>query len=447
MLRPIQPERKANRKAVPYLRTALPGPKAAAMIAADEKVSSPSYTRMYPLAVAKGTGAVIEDVDGNRFLDFTAGIAVCATGHCHPRVVKAIRKQSARLLHMSGTDFYYGPQVELATMLASIAPGGSPKRVFFANSGTEAIEAGIKLARWHTKRQNIVAFFGSFHGRTMGSLSLTASKAIQRKGFGNLVPGVSHIDYPNPYRGVSVDETFRQLDKLFSRTVSPDEVAAMVVEPIQGEGGYVVPPEDFLPRLKSLAERHGIMLVVDEVQSGFGRTGKMFACEHVDIEPDILCLAKGIASGMPLGAMVARADIMTWPPGAHASTFGGNPVACAAALETIGMIREGLADQAARLGELLQTQLQKLATRHALIGDIRGRGLMIGVELVADRTTKEPARQACYDTIDACFRRGLLLLPCGQSTLRFCPPLVITADHVATAIEILDEALAEVAVR
>ncbi len=445
MLRPKRTESAMKPDIVPYLRTAIPGPKATAMIAADEQVSSPSYTRMYPLAVARGYGAVIEDVDGNRFLDFTAGIAVCATGHCHPRVVKAIQRQAGKLLHMSGTDFYYGPQVELAQALARIAPGPCPKRVFFANSGTEAIEAGIKLARWHTKRQNVIAFFGSFHGRTMGSLSLTASKAVQRRGFGNLLPGVAHVDYPNPYREISVDETFRQLDRLFLRTMSPEEVAAIVVEPIQGEGGYLVPPLDFLPRLKEFAVGHGIMLVADEVQSGFGRTGRMFACEHEGVEPDILCLAKGIASGMPLGAMIARADVMDWPPGSHASTFGGNPVACVAALETIGLIQDELAANAADVGSLLQEGLQALAQRHAVIGEVRGRGLMIGAELVTSRETKEPAKQTCFDVIDACFRRGLLLLPCGQSTLRFCPPLVITREHVTTALKILDEALTEIA--
>jgi 4-aminobutyrate aminotransferase len=444
MLRPTRPNSAKNLDQVPLLRTAVPGPKAAAMIAADEQVSSPSYTRMYPLAVARGDGAVIEDVDGNRFLDFTAGIAVCASGHCHPRVVRAIRRQAGKLLHMSGTDFYYGPQVELAQTLAKIAPGPSPKRVFFANSGTEAIEAGIKLARWHTKRQNVIAFFGGFHGRTMGSLSLTASKAVQRRGFGNLLPGVAHVDYPNAYRGISVDETFRQLDRLFLRTLSPEEVAAIVVEPIQGEGGYLVPPDDFLPRLKEFASKHAIMLMVDEVQSGFGRTGRMFACDWLGIEPDILCLAKGIASGMPLGAMIARAEVMNWPPGAHASTFGGNPVACAAALETIGLIQEELAANAGDTGELLRSGLEALAQRHAIVGEVRGRGLMIGVELVTDRQAKEPAKQMCSDVIQACFRRGLLLLPCGQSTLRFCPPLVITREHVETCLRILDEALAEV---
>lgn len=445
MLRPKRTKPAMKPNVVPYLRTAIPGPKATAMIAADEQVSSPSYTRMYPLAVARGSGAVIEDVDGNRFLDFTAGIAVCATGHCHPRVVKAIQRQAGELLHMSGTDFYYGPQVELAQALAKIAPGPSPKRVFFANSGTEAIEAGIKLARWHTKRQNVIAFFGSFHGRTMGSLSLTASKAVQRRGFGNLLPGVAHVDYPNPYRDISVDETFRQLDRLFLRTMSPEEVAAIVVEPIQGEGGYLVPPADFLPRLKEFASGHGIMLVADEVQSGFGRTGQMFACEHARVDPDILCLAKGIASGMPLGAMIARADVMDWPPGSHASTFGGNPVACVAALETIGLIQDELAGNATEVGALLREGLETLAQRHAVIGHVRGQGLMIGAELVANRETKEPAKQTCFDVIDACFRRGLLLLPCGQSTLRFCPPLVITREHVTTALRILDEALTEIA--
>lgn len=433
----------------PAIRTALPGPKAQAIIDRDERFSSPSYTRMYPLVVERGEGAMIEDVDGNRFLDFTAGIAVCATGHCHERVVAAIQSQAAKLLHMAGADFYNEPQADLTFELARIAPGPSPKRVFFTNSGTEAIEAAMKLARYHTKRTNFIAFFGGFHGRTFGSLSLTASKAIQRQHFAPLLPQVHHVDYPNPYRDGAdcVERTFQQLTKLFARVVSPDDVAAIAVEPIQGEGGYLVPPADFLPRLKALAQEHGILLVADEVQSGMGRTGQFWACDWNGVEPDILCTAKGIASGLPLGAIIAKADVMTWPPGSHANTFGGNPLACVAALETIKLLESGLIANAQTVGEYFQHKLRVLAEKYSVIGDVRGRGLMIGMELVRDRATKEPATALCHEFIQSCFQRGLLLLPCGQSTIRFCPPLVIDERDVDIAVEIVDEVLNELAHR
>ncbi|MEQ8791244.1 MAG: acetyl ornithine aminotransferase family protein [Pirellulaceae bacterium] len=431
---------------LPEIRTTLPGPRAKQMIAADERCTSPSYTRVYPLAVARGEGMMLEDVDGNRFLDFTAGIAVCSTGHCHPRLVEAIQKQAGRLLHMSSTDFYNQPQTDLAAKLAAITPGDEPKRVFFTNSGAEAVEAAMKLARYHTGRRRILAFTGAFHGRTMGALSLTASKAVQRRGFGPLVPDVSHVHYPNPYRGgeSAVDNTLRQIETLFRSTAPPEEFAAVFVEPIQGEGGYIVPPPDFHRRLRALTEEHGILYVADEVQAGMGRTGKMFALEHFGVTADIVCLAKGIASGMPLGAMVAREDVMDWPPGSHASTYGGNPVACAAALETIALLEESLAENAARQGVYLVEQLRQLQTRHALIGDVRGMGLMVGMELVRDRSRKMPAVEEKAALIQACFRRGLLLLGCGESTVRFCPPLIVEAGHIDTAIGILDDALAEV---
>jgi len=426
---------------VPHIATELPGPEARRVIESDEQVTSPSYTRAYPLVAARGRGAMIEDVDGNRFLDFTAGIAVCATGHCHPRVVEAITEQAQELLHMSGTDFYYVPQRDLARRLADLVPGESRQRVFFSNSGAEAVEAALKLARHHTRRRHLVGFFGGFHGRTMGALSMTASKAKQRGGFAPLVPEVSHVQYPNPYRGVTVDDTLAQIEELFRRTVPADEVAAILVEPIQGEGGYIVPPHDFLPRLKELAGRHGILLIADEVQSGMGRTGRMFAVDHVGVEPDIICLAKGIASGMPLGAIVARADVMDWPPGAHASTFGGNPVACAAALATVDLLEEGLTENAARVGRHLQKGLRDLASRYDAIGDVRGMGLMVGAEIVRDRESKEP-HAALRDTlVQQCFHRGLLLLGCGASTLRFCPPLVVDEEEANTAVSILDAAL------
>jgi 4-aminobutyrate aminotransferase len=430
---------------VPHLVTALPGPKAKALIASDEQFTSPSYTRVYPLAVQRGFGAVIEDVDGNRFLDFTAGIAVCSTGHCHPEVVAAIKRQADTLLHMSGTDFYYAPQGDLAKKLAEIAPGNFAKRVFLTNSGAEAVEAAFKLARFHTGRQHVIAFFGGFHGRTLGALSLTSSRAVQRTGFGPLVPGVTHVDFPNPSRGPTVADCLKQIDKVFRRVVAPDEVAAFFVEPIQGEGGYVVPPDDFHARLKALAEQHGICYVVDEVQAGMGRTGRMFAMEHWDVAPDIVCLAKGIASGLPLGAIVARADLMTWPPGSHGTTFGGNPVACVAALETIRLLEGGLIANAARAGGYLRSRLAELAGRSRLIGDVRGLGLMVGVELVRDAESKAPATAERNEVIAACFQKGLLLLGCGESTVRFCPPLIVAEPEIDTAVSIFAEALAQVA--
>lgn len=436
---------------VPDIRTALPGPLARKMIEGDEQFTSPSYTRAYPLAVARGEGAMIEDVDGNRFLDFTAGIAVCSTGHCHPRVVRAIHEQSEKLLHMSGTDFYYGPQGDLAKRLAELAPGSGPKRVFFTNSGAESVEAAFKLARYHTKRQHMIAFFGAFHGRTMGALSLTGSKVIQREGFAPLIPMVSHVDYPHCFRcdrrpadGGCCMAAIDEIENLLHRTVAPKDVAAIIVEPIQGEGGYLVPPPDFHRRLKALAEKHGILYIVDEVQAGMGRTGKMFAIEHWGVVPDIICLAKGIASGMPLGAIIAKAEIMDWKRGSHASTFGGNPVSCAAALETIALLEEELMANATKVGGYLVTQLKSLAARHRMIGEVRGLGLMVGAELVRDQKTKEPAMEEREAVIQACFRRGLLLLGCGTSTIRFCPPLVINEQDVDTAIGILDEALREV---
>jgi 4-aminobutyrate aminotransferase len=425
---------------VPWIRSDLPGPRASQLIATDEQYTSPSYTRVYPLAVERGYGAVIEDVDGNRFLDFTAGIAVCSTGHCHPRVVAAIQQQAGKLLHMSGTDFYYGPQGELAKKLAEIAPGDGAKRVFFTNSGAESVEAAFKLARYHTGRQHMIAFFGGFHGRTMGALSLTGSKVVQRRGFAPLIPMVSHVDYPNSYRDVGLD-SLQQLEDLFKRTVAPQEVAAIIVEPIQGEGGYIVPPPAFHRDLRALCDKHGILLVADEVQSGMGRTGKMFAMEHWGVVPDIVCLAKGIASGMPLGAIIARADLMDWGPGSHASTFGGNPVSCVAALETIKLLEEELIENARRAGGHLKQRLGELMAKHKLIGDVRGLGLMVGVELVRDRATKEAASTERDGIVQACFRRGLLLLGCGVNTLRFCPPLVVSKEQCDVAVGILDDVL------
>jgi 4-aminobutyrate aminotransferase len=432
---------------VPFIQTELPGPKARRMVERDERVTSPSYTRVYPLVVARGEGVMIEDVDGNRFLDFNAGIAVCSTGHCHPRVVEAINKQAANLLHMSGTDFYYPAELELAEKLTQITPGKFAKRVFFTNSGTEAVEAAFKLARYHSKRQNMIAFYGAFHGRTMGAVSLTASKVTHRRGFGPLVPGVIHVPYADCRGGnhklsAGGPGTIELIEKtLFRKEVAPDEVAAIFVEPIQGEGGYLVPPPDFHRELRALCDRHGILLVVDEIQSGMGRTGKMCAIEHWGVEPDIVCLAKGIASGLPLGAIVARAELMDWPPGAHASTFGGNPVACAAALETIALLEEELMENATRQGNFLLAELAKLKRTQPMIAEVRGKGLMIGFDIVA--ADGSPAPEEAERLVQMCFHKGLLLLRCGESAIRICPPLVVTQEHCETALSIMTECLDE----
>jgi 4-aminobutyrate aminotransferase len=436
----------------PLIKTSLPGPRARALIERDKAVVSPSYTRGYPLVMERGYGAMVEDVDGNVFLDCAAGIAVNSTGHAHPDVVRAICEQAGKFLHMSGTDFYYEPQVRLAEELSAIAPIAGGSRSFFGNSGTEAIEACIKLARYSTGRQNIIAFLGGFHGRSMGSLSLTASKAIQRRGFGPLLPGVYHAPYADCYRcplGLQAANCAAEcLDfidhQLFVHLVSPDEVAAIVVEPIQGEGGYIVAPEQFMQRLRELTQQHGILLVDDEVQSGMGRSGKMFAIEYAGVEPDMVAIAKGIASGLPLGIAAARTGLMAWPPGAHASTFGGNPVSCAAALETIALLKKQLVANAADVGAHLKSGLAALADKHALIGDVRGRGLMVGVELVRDRTTKERAIDERDAVVAACFARGLLVLGAGKNAIRFSPPLVLSREQADTAVQIFDEALVEV---
>jgi 4-aminobutyrate aminotransferase len=398
-----------------------------------------------------GAGCVVWDVDGNAYLDFTAGIAVCATGHSHPDVVAAITEQVGKFLHMSGTDFYYPQQVELAERLAEVTPGDEPKRVFFTNSGTESVEGAIKLARYATGRPRIVAFTGAFHGRTLGSLSLTASKVIHRRSFGPLLPGVSHVPYGYCYR-CPYNLTYPECDiacveeierTLFSREVPPDEVAAIFLEPIQGEGGYIVPPDGWLQRLRGLCDRHGILLVVDEVQSGMGRTGKWFAVDHWSVVPDIICLAKGIASGLPLGAIVAPRDLMDWPPGAHASTFGGNPVSCVAALKTIELLANGLIKNAAEQGAYMIRRLRQMADRYSVIGDVRGLGLMLGVELVEDVETRKPAHSLRDRVVEACYQQGLLVLGAGFNVLRFMPPLVVDRPQVDKALEIFEAALAQ----
>jgi 4-aminobutyrate aminotransferase len=437
----------------PLIKTALPGPKAIEWIAKDQAYVSPSYTRAYPLVVKRAHGVWVHDMDDNVFLDFTAGIAVCATGHCHPRIVQAIKDQAETLLHMSGTDFYYGPLIALSEKLARMTPGPGGKKVYFGNSGAEAVEAAFKLARWHTKRELNIAFFGAFHGRTMGALSLTASKAIQKKHYNPVVPGITHIPYPYcyrcPYNMPHPDcclECVRWIeDTLFRTTMPPDEVAAIFVEPIQGEGGYIVPPPEFHQQLFKIAQKYGILYVADEVQSGMGRTGKMFAMEHFGVTPDIIALAKGIASGLPLGAMIARSDIMNWEAGSHASTFGGNPVSCQAALATIQILEEELMTNAAVQGERLMAGLRDLQKSFECIGDVRGKGLMVGVELVKDRVSKERATNWRNSIVRQAFTKGLLLLGCGDNSIRFCPPLTVTAEQIDLCVSIFGDTVREVA--
>jgi 4-aminobutyrate aminotransferase len=435
----------------PDIKTPLPGPKAKAIIDRDRRFVSPSYTRDYPFVIARGEGAVVEDVDGNRFLDCAAGIAVNSTGVSHPDVVAAIVDQAQKFIHMSGTDFYYEPQVRLAEELAGLVPIEGEVRTFFGNSGTEATEASLKLARYHTKRQGIIAFLGAFHGRSLGSLSLTASKAIQRRGFGPFMPGVYHAPYPDTYRyDGSADRCAAEClsfitDKILVHLASPDEIGAIVVEAIQGEGGYIVPPKAFLLGLREISAQHGMLLVVDEVQSGMGRTGKMFASEHFDLKPDVVNIAKGIASGLPLGVTCARADIMTWPPGAHASTFGGNPVACAAASATIKLLKGSLVANAAAVGAHLMDGLRELQNQHRIIGDVRGKGLMIGIELVRDRETKQRAVEERNALVRAMFRRGVLVLGAGLNAIRLAPPLVLSKAQADSVLTVMDAALSEVA--
>ncbi len=437
---------------LPNLLTPLPGPKAREVIARDAQFVSPSYTRGYPMVAKRGRGAMVEDVDGNLFLDFAAGIAVVSTGHCHPVVVEAIQKQAAELIHISCTDFYYQGLVNLAERLAAIAPGKEPKKVYFGNSGAEAIEAAIKLARYHTRRDKIIAFHGCFHGRTLGALSLTASKAVQRKGFGTLLAGVFHIPYPNSYRCAYGNPspctcveaaTFLETE-IFKRLVSPEEVAAIFIEPIQGEGGYLPASKEFLQELQRICRKHGILLVCDEVQSGMGRTGKWWASDHAGIEPDILCVAKGIASGMPLSATIARASLMDWKPGAHASTFGGNPVCIAAALATMDLLESEYIENARRVGEFLMGRMANWPVHHRIVGEVRGKGLMIGVEIVRDQKTKERAGDLRDAIVDLAFEKGLLLLGAGENTIRIAPPLIVDEEQAAFAAQTLEECISEV---
>jgi 4-aminobutyrate aminotransferase len=429
----------------------VPGPKAQEILARDAATISPSYPRDYPFVMDHGRGSEVWDVDGNRFVDWAAGIAVCSTGHAHPDVVKAIQAQAEKFIHIS-SDYYHEPWVKLGEKLDEIAPFKEDALCFMTNSGTESVEAAIKLARYHTGRPRFIGFFGGFHGRTMGALSFTASKSVQRAGFFPMMGGVTHIPYPDPYRPVLNtmfyddygDAVIDYLEHtVFAQAVPPEDVAAILLEPIQGEGGYVVPTPHFFPRLRDLCNKHGILLIADEVQSGIGRTGKMWAIQHWGVEPDIVCTAKGIASGMPLGAMIARKSVMTWPSGTHGNTYGGNPLSCVAALETIRLIQSGYMDNATQQGEYILDALTEMVSRHPSIGQVRGRGLMIGVEFVKDRTLKVPDKKLRDALVHHAFENGLLLLGCGQSVVRIAPPLNIERPLVDEALEKFEAALSE----
>ncbi|MBI4860439.1 MAG: acetyl ornithine aminotransferase family protein [Candidatus Riflebacteria bacterium] len=431
----------------------LPGPRARELLKLDATYVSPSYTRTYPLVADRGEGCLVWDPDGNRFLDFAAGIAVCATGHCHPQIVKVIQEQAARLIHMSGTDFYYRAQVDAAKAVGDIVPIQGGKRAFLCNSGAEAVECAIKLARYHTVRRHLISFHGAFHGRTYGAMSLSYSKVIHKRRMGPCLADTTAIPYAYCYRcpvgktypGCSV-ECLDVLEKVvFTKGVPPEEVAAIFVEPIQGEGGYVPAPMEFLRRLREIATKHGIMLVFDEVQSGMGRTGKFFASEHTGIVGDIYCIAKGVASGMPLGVTVASSSVMSWASGAHATTFGGNPLACVAAIKTIELLEQGLLAHCETMGERLMGGLAQLAKESPIVGDLRGKGLMIGMEIVTDRATNDPDAQTRDRIVDECFKRGLLLLGCGPNTVRFCPPLVVKPEQIDWAVNTIGQVMAQLA--
>ena len=428
--------------------TRLPGQKALEIIQRDQQVISPSYPRGYPFVMDHGKGVYVWDVDGNRFLDFAAGIAVNSTGHSHPDVVKAIQDQAEKFIHIS-SDFYHAKWVELAEYLNRIAPFKEDAVIFQTNSGTESVESALKLARYHTGRSQFIAFMGGFHGRTYGAVTLTASKAKYHQGFFPLMNGVTHVPFPDPYRpmlhmlpGEDIgDATIRFIEKVFIHNLPPQDVAGIIIEPIQGEGGYVVPPDTFIPQLRELCSRHGILLIADEVQSGVGRTGRWWAIENFGVEPDIVTTAKGIASGMPLGAMIARKSITTWPKGAHGNTYGGNPLACVASLETLRLIENGYMQNAKHVGSSCLDRLAEMQVRHPSIGAVRGMGLMIGIEFVMDRESREPAEKMRDAVVDKAFELGLLTLGCGTSTIRISPPLCITREEIDEGLTILDEAI------
>ena len=430
------------------IRTELPGPKARAILARDAEVVSPSYPREHPFVMSHGRGVEVWDVDGNRFLDFAAGIAVCSTGHSHPQVVQAIKDAADRFLHIS-SDYWHEGQVALAEKINALAPMGEPVQSFFCQSGTEAVEGALKLARYVSGRSRFIGFLGGFHGRTMGSLAFTASKQTQQQGCATM-PGVTHVPFPNTYRPLFAGEDQGQAvlnyieNGLFVSNVPASEVAAILVEPIQGEGGYLVPPDGFLAGLRQLCDRHGILLIFDEVQTGIGRSGKMFACQHWNVQPDIMTLAKGLGSGLPIGLVVAKKSIMQqWKSGAHANTYGGNPLCCAAALVTLDLIEREYAANAEKVGAYFMDRLRELQSRHQVIGEVRGKGLMIGMELVSDRASRNPCKFSCHTVITRAFHRGLLLLSCGQSTVRFMPPLMVSVAEVDEAMTLLEAALVE----
>ncbi len=438
----------------PEVKTSLPGPKGKKIIEGDDEYLA-TTTKAAPAVADRAKGVVFEDVDGNTFLDFTSGIGVVNTGHCHPRVVEAITNQAERFLHFAGTDFYYDMQVKLAKRLTEVTPGDFDKKVYFGNSGAEAVEAAIKLARWSTRRKFVLGFIGAFHGRTMGAVGLTASKVVQKQHFFPWMPGVVHVPYPNPYRNVFhidgyeepdelVNRVIDYIDEMFHKYVPADEMAAIFVEPVQGEGGYIVPPASFFPRLKKLTEEHGILFVDDEIQAGFGRTGKLFATEHFDVEPDVMALSKAIASGMPIGATVLNARYNFGVKGAHSTTFGGNPVACASALATIDVIQdECLVDNAAKQGAVMRKRFEEMAEKYDVIGDVRGLGLMQATEFVRDRSTKEFAPRIRDDIMERALKKGVLLLSCGESAIRYIPPLNITTEQVHAGMDIMEEAIKE----
>jgi len=437
---------------VPNIVTNLPGPNATRLIEADRRYGSPTNTRQFPLFINNANGMTIRDVDDNKFLDFVAAIAVCTAGHCHPDIVKAIHDTSLKFTHFSAVDFYHTPQMELARKLCEIAPGNNERRVFYASSGAEAVEAALKLARYKTKRPCFISFLGAFHGRTFGALSVSGSKALHRKNFAPLLQGVTHIPFGYCYRcpyNLKVENcglacVYFLENTIFKTIVPPEEVAAIIVEPIQCESGYIVPPPNFHKALKKITEKHGILFIADEVQTGSGRTGKMFGIEHWDVVPDMLVLGKGIASGMPLAAMIADKELMVWEPGAHATTFGGNPISCAAASATIRLLEKSLIENAKETGAYLLNELRSISPKHRLIGDVRGKGLLVGVEIVKDRATKQDATDERNTVLQKCFQKGLIVRECGSSSIRFSPPLIVKKAHVDNAVEIFDAALSDV---
>ncbi|MFZ1039158.1 MAG: acetyl ornithine aminotransferase family protein [Candidatus Bathyarchaeia archaeon] len=439
--------------AYPKIVVSPPGPKAREMVKKDESLVSPSYARFYPLVIDSGKGCIVKDVDGNEFIDFNSGLVCLNVGHSHPKVVAAIKKQCDRFLHYSNTDFYYDEVIDLAGKLAEITPGDFNKKVYFGNSGAEAIEAAVKLAKWHSRRQLFIAFISAFHGRTIGALSFTASKPTQRRYFFPLMPGVTHVPYPYCYR-CPFKLTYPEChywcvdfidEYVLQKYVPPEDTAAILYEPIQGEGGYVVPPPEYPKRLKKLADKYGLLFIDDEVQTGMGRTGKWFAIEHWDVEPDIICSAKGLASGMPLGAVIAKAKVMDWVGGSHASTFGGNPLSCAAALAVIDTIKEEkLLENATKQGAYIMKRLEELKARSEIVGDVRGKGLMIGLEIVEDKKSKKPAPEKVKEIMIRSWKRGVAVITCGTSTIRIAPPLVITRELVDSALDIIEDTVKEV---